>query len=169
MRIGKQSQQGKEAMANPRPDDRQIPAKVVDTTFEPVSDADPYRDSDERGRRPRAPLSFSGRMFNVGWKGWTRLAIVCVVVGAIFQAGSFNPFAPGFTIGGGLGQIVNGVLNIVGWAAQNGGIPLLLGAIAVLPFWMTWRALVTLFNRDKPPGPDDRILPRERRKKSHSI
>ncbi len=156
-------------MANPRPDDRQIPAKVVDTTFEPVSDADPYRDSDERGRRARPPLSFSGRMFNVGWKGWTRLAIVCVIVGAIFQAGGFNPFAPGFTIGGGLGQIVNGVLNIVGWAAQNGGVPLLLGAIAVLPFWLIWRALVTLFNRDKPPGPDDRILPRERRKTSHSI
>lgn len=151
-------------MANPRPDDRQIPAKVVDTTFEPVSDADPSGASDERGRRARPPLSFSGRMFNVGWKGWTRLAIVCVVVGAIFQAGGFNPFAPGFTIGGGLGQIVNGVLNIVGWAAQNGGIPLLLGAIAVLPFWLTWRALVTLFNRDKPPGPDDRILLRERRK-----
>ena len=91
-------------------------------------------------------------MFNVGWKGWTRLALVCVIVGAIFQAGGFNPFAPGFTIGGGLGQIVNGVLNIAGWAAQNGGLPLLLGAIAVLPFWLIWRALVTLFNRTSRPA-----------------
>jgi hypothetical protein len=158
-------------MAKPRPDDRQVPAKVTDATFEPVSEADPDWESGERGHRARAPLSFSGRMFNVGWKGWTRLVIVCVIIGAVFQAGGFNPFAPGFTIGGGLGQIVNGVINIAGWAAQNGGLPLLLGAIVVLPFWLVWRALVTLFNRDKPPGPDDRILPRERRKKkkSHSI
>jgi hypothetical protein len=108
-------------------------------------------------------------MFNVGWKGWTRLALVFVIVGAIFQAGGFNPFAPGLTIGAGLGQIVNGALNIAGWAAQNGGLPLLLGAIAVLPFWLAWRALVTLFNRDRPPGPDDRILPRERKKKPHQL
>ncbi len=156
-------------MAQSRPDDRQIPAKVTDVSFEPVSDADPFWESGESGRGPRAPLSFSGRMFNVGWKGWTRLALVCVFVGAIFQAGGFNPFAPGFTIGGGLGQIVNGVLNIASWAAQNGGLPLMLGALAVLPFWLIWRALVTLFNRDKPPGPHDRILPRERRKKDHPL
>ena len=162
-------------MSQPRSDDPSVPAKVPaeparEVRFEPATGDDRFWDStDEHPRLHRRPVTFSGRMFNVGWKGWTRLAIVCVIVGAIFQAGGFNPFAPGFTIGGGLGQIVNGVLNIVGWAAQNGGIPLLLGAIAVLPFWMTWRALVTLFNRDKPPGPDDRILPRERRKKSHSI
>ena len=162
-------------MSQPRSDDPSVPAKVPaeparEVRFEPATGDDRFWDStDEHPRLRRRPDTFSGRMFNVGWKGWTRLAIVCVIVGAIFQAGGFNPFAPGFTIGGGLGQIVNGVLNIVGWAAQNGGIPLLLGAIAVLPFWMTWRALVTLFNRDKPPGPDDRILPRERRKKSHSI
>ena len=118
-------------MAKARPDDRQIPAKVTDATFEPVSEADPDWGSDERGHRARAPLSFSGRMFNVGWKGWTRLVIVCVIIGAVFQAGGFNPFAPGFTIGGGLGQIVNGVINIAGWAAQNGGLPLLLGAPAM--------------------------------------
>jgi hypothetical protein len=35
-----------------------------------------------------------------------------------------------------------------------------------LPFWLIWRALVTLFNHDKPPGLDDRILPRQRRRKS---
>jgi hypothetical protein len=164
-------------MAQSRPDDRQIPApvagqsstRITDASFEPLPDADPFWESEERGRRPRAPLSFSGRMFNVGWKGWTRLALVCVIVGAIFQAGGFNPFAPGFTIGGGLGQIVNGVLNIAAWAAQNGGLPLLLGAIAVLPFWLIWRALVTLLNRDKPPGPEDRILPRERRKSPRSL
>jgi hypothetical protein len=108
-------------------------------------------------------------MFNVGWKGWTRLVIVCVIVGAIFQAGGFNPFAQGFTLGDGVGQIVNGVVNIAAWAAQNGGLPLLLGALAVLPFWILWRALVTLVGRDRPPGPDDRILPKERKKQPKQL
>jgi len=40
-----------------------------------------------------------------------------------------------------------------------------LGAIAVLPFWLLWRAVLALFNRDRPPGPGDRILPKERPKK----
>jgi hypothetical protein len=159
-------------MSQTRQGDPSVPAKVTEVQFEPVQERerDPFWDDDNaRHGRVRPPLSFSGRMFNVGWKGWTRLVIVCLIVGAVFQAGGFNPFAPGFTIGGGLGQIVNGVLNIAGWAAQNGGLPLILGALAVLPFWVLWRAVVTLFNRDKPPGPDDRILPKERPRKSRQL
>lgn len=157
-------------MSQPRQDDPSVPAKVTEVKFEPSAGSSGgdgrFWDSTDDGysRLGRRPVSFSGRMFNVGWKGWTRLVIVCVIVGAIFQAGGFNPFAPDFTIGGGLGQIVNGVINIAAWAAQNGGLPLLLGALAVLPFWLVWRALVTLFNRDRPPGPNDRILPKERKK-----
>jgi hypothetical protein len=106
-------------------------------------------------------MSFSGRMFNVGWKGWVRLALICIAVGAVFQAGGFNPMAPGFTIGAGIGQIVNGVLNISAWAAQVSAMPLLLGALVVLPLWAGWRAIVTMLNRDRPPGPGDRILPED--------
>lgn len=156
---------------DPRQGDPNVPAKVAEITFEPVRGEDGFWESsgDEHPRMRRRPVSFSGRMFNVGWKGWTRLVIVCVIVGAIFQAGGFNPFAPDFTLGGGVGQIVNGVVNIAAWAAQNGGIPLLLGALAVLPFWILWRALVTLVNRDRPPGPDDRILPKERKKQPRRL
>ncbi|MEZ6028882.1 MAG: hypothetical protein R3C46_03940 [Hyphomonadaceae bacterium] len=165
-------------MAETKSHEAHLPAKVTDATFEPVSGPqsgplsgpDPFWDSDPPlSGKPRPPLSFSGRMFNVGWKGWTRLALVCVTVGAIFQAGGFNPFAPDFTIGAGLGQIVNGVINVAAFVAQMAALPLLLGALAVLPLWIGWRALVTLFNRDKPPGPDDRILPKERRKKVHKL
>lgn len=162
-------------MADPKPHDARlpdanVPARVTDATFEPVGGPDPFWENDQRpGGRIRPPLSFSGRMFNVGWKGWTRLVIVCTVVGAVFQAGGFNPFAPGFTIGAGFGQIVNGVINIAAWAAQNGGLPLILGALAVLPFWIAWRALVTLLNKDRPPGPHDRILPKERQKKPQKL
>lgn len=158
-------------MSQPRQDDPSVPAKVTEVKFEPSTGDERFWDStgDDHPPLHRRPISFSGRMFNVGWKGWTRLVIVCVIVGAIFQAGGFNPFAPGFTIGGGLGQIVNGVLAIAAWSAQNGGLPLLLGALAVLPFWLIWRALVTLFNRDRPPGPHDRILPKERPKKPRQL
>ncbi|MEQ1783666.1 MAG: hypothetical protein ABMA14_20105 [Hyphomonadaceae bacterium] len=133
--------------------------------FEPSSHDDRFWDSsDDPSRLHRRPVSFSGRMFNVGWKGWTRLVIVCVIVGAIFQAGGFNPFAPGFTVGVGAGQLLDGIIKIATWSAQLAAMPLLLGAILVLPLWLMWRALVTLVNRDRPPGPDDRILPKDRKK-----
>lgn len=165
-------------MAETKSKDTSVPAKVIDATFEPMSDPhpghvsgrDPFWENDApMSGRPRPPLSFSGRMFNVGWKGWTRLALICVIVGAIFQAGGFNPFAAGFTIGQGAGQIINGVINVAAFTAQMAALPLLLGALAVLPLWIVWRALVTLVNRDKPPGPDDRILPKERQKKPHKL
>ncbi len=149
--------------------DRTIPAKVTDVQFEPVPEQDLFREEPGSRGRVRPPLSFSGRMFNVGWKGWTRLVIVCVIVGAVFQAGGFNPFAPGFTIGQGAGQILDGVIRIATWSAQLAAMPLLLGALAVLPLWVAWRALVTLVGRDRPPGPDDRILPRERQRKPRRL
>jgi hypothetical protein len=152
--------------------DPPVPAKVTDATFEPVDQRQPDRgqfweDGDDPGRHTLRPVSFSGRMFNVGWKGWVRLAIVCTFVGAVFQAGGFSPFAPGFTIGVGFGQIVQGVVNIAGWAAQLGWLPFLMGALVVLPPWLLWRSLVTLVNKDRPPGPHDRILPKERKKRAN--
>lgn len=76
-----------------------------------------------------------------------------------------NPFAPGSTISIGAGQIITGVLNIAGWAAQLGAMPLVLGALVVVPIWLVWRAILALFNKDRPPGPHDRILPKERAKR----
>jgi hypothetical protein len=154
-------------MTQPRPTDAHPPARITDATYEPVDPkpADGRFWSEGDDAHTLRPTSFSGRMFNVGWKGWVRLALVCIFIGAIFQAGGFNPFAPDFTIGQGLGQIVNGVLNIAGWAAQLGAMPLLLGSLLVVPLWIIWRALVTLFNKDRPPGAHDRILPKEKPKK----
>lgn len=156
-------------MNETRPNDPPPPSKVTEVAYEPTRQKELQRDQREGpfwnegdDAHTLRPVSFSGRMFNVGWKGWVRLALICIFVGSVFQAGGFNPFAPGFTIGAGLGQIVNGVLNIAGWAAQVAATPLLFGAIAVVPFWLIWRALVTLFNKDRPPGPSDRILPKDR-------
>lgn len=160
-------------MSQSRQGDTQVPAKITEVEFEaaPQRERDPFWEDPDigTGGRVRSPVSFSGRMFNVGWKGWTRLALICVIVGAIFQAGNFNPFAPGFTIGQGAGQILDGIIKIATWSAQLAALPLLLGAILVVPLWLIWRALVTLVGRDKPPGPDDRILPKERRKKPHKL
>ncbi len=155
-------------MTEIRPTDPRPPAKVTEVNYETSA-----RKERQEGRfwaegddaHTLRPVSFSGRMFNVGWKGWVRLALICIFVGAVFQAGAFDPFAPGFTVGAGAGQILNGALNIAGWAARLGAMPLLLGAIVVVPFWLIWRAVLALFNRDKPPGPDDRILPKERPKR----
>ena len=160
-------------MSQSNPNDPRPPAKITEVAYEPTSvKSAPPRDAqggpfwnDGDDAHTLRPVSFSGRMFNVGWKDWVRLALVCILVGAVFQAGGFNPFAPGFNIGMGAAQILNGFINIFGWAAQLGAMPLVLGAIAVLPFWLLWRAVLALFNRDRPPGPGDRILPKERPKK----
>jgi hypothetical protein len=160
-------------MSQTKQADPHVPAKVTEVQFEPLPereyDRDPFWEADDISPRRRGPVSFSGRMFNVGWKGWTRLALVCVIVGAVFQAGAFNPFAPGFTIGQGAGQILDGVIKIATWSAQLAALPLLLGALVVLPLWIIWRALVTLLNRDRPPGPEDRILPKERPKNPRKL
>jgi len=151
--------------------DGRLPARVVDVSYTPVSE-EPAAGSSRLMRGPEGSaagargyphMSFSGRMFNVGWKGWIRLGLICVSVGAVFQAGGFDPFSPGFTVGDGLGQIVNGVIAVAAFAAQMGALPLALGAMAVLPAWILWRALVTLIGADRPPGPEDRILPARRR------
>ena len=157
-------------MTQSKKTDPQVPATITDATFEPVDQRTPdqgrlWSDGDGHDHRTLRPMSFSGRMFNVGWKGWIRLALVCILVGAVFQAGAFNPFAQGFTVGTGAGQILDGLIKIATWSAQLAALPLLLGALVVAPLWLLWRALVTLFNRDRPPGPSDRILPKERQKK----
>lgn len=141
------------------------PAKVPDAEFVPIEPSHTQQErfwDDRDAARTLRPVSFSGRMFNVGWKGWVRLALICIFVGAIFQAGGFNPFAPGFTIGTGAGQILDGGIKIATWAAQLSAMPLVLGALLVVPFWLIWRATLALFNKDRPPGPDDRILPKDR-------
>ena len=106
--------------------------------------------------RPRqaAQPSFTDKMFNpIKVSGWIQLALVCVGAGAIFEAGGVNPFAPGFTLGGALGQITTGFLNVLGWAMTVGWRPLLLGAAAVLPIWLLWRAGVALFGKRRPVSP----------------
>lgn len=157
-------------MTQSRPSDTSpapAPARITEVAYEPASNSRPTQNegrfwSEGDDAHMLRPVSFSGRMFNVGWKGWVRLALICIFVGAVFQAGGFNPFAPGFTIGAGAGQILDGAIRIASWAAQLGAMPLVLGALIVVPVWLIWRAILALFNKDRPPGPHDRILPKER-------
>lgn len=155
-------------MTQSRPSDQPPPpATITEVAYEPTStphatqaDGRFWEHGDDA--QTLRPMSFSGRMFNVGWKGWVRLALICIFVGAIFQAGQFNPFAPGFTLGAGAGQILDGAIKIASWAAQLSAMPLVLGALVVAPVWLLWRAILALLKRDRPPGPDDRILPKDR-------
>jgi hypothetical protein len=120
----------------------------------PANLPEPVRPSltPETIRAPRASQpSFTGKMFNpIKVSGWVQLTVVCVGVGAICEAGGVNPFAPGFTPGGALGQVATGFLNVLGWAMTVAWRPLLLGAVAVLPIWLLWRAGVALFMKPRP-------------------
>lgn len=142
---------------HPGEPDRDVPARMTEDRPPPGAgggsgEADGPQQMSKPALPSLRPVSFAGRMFNVGWKEWVRLVLACIGIGAVFKAGGFNPFAADFTIGKGLGQILTGVLGIIGWAAQVGAMPLLLGSLAAVPAWLVWRAILTLLNRDHPPG-----------------
>jgi hypothetical protein len=99
------------------------------------------------------PRSFASKLFAIGWKGWVRLILVCIVLGAIFDAGGINPFAPNFTLSGALGSLGTGALNLLSWALQAGWRPLLTGALVVFPVWLLWRlATVPFRSKTRPVG-----------------
>lgn len=83
----------------------------------------------------------------VSWKGWLRLAVLCLLVGAVFEAGGINLFAPDFTPAGALGAIGKGVVNILSWIVTVGWRPLVTGALIVLPLWLLWRLASAPFRK----------------------
>jgi hypothetical protein len=89
--------------------------------------------------------TFADKMFGIGFSGWFQLVVLCVVVGAIFQAGGIDFFAPNFTFTGFVGALANGALNSVGWVLEVGWRPLLAGAVIVVPVWLAWRLLSVPF------------------------
>lgn len=103
------------------------------------------RDEDRPGRR-----SFADRMFNIGWMGWIRLAMLSVVVGVIVRAAGVDPLAPDFTFTGALQSIGRALGELAGWAVANGWLPLLVGAAIVAPVWLLWRLLSLPFRNQAP-------------------
>ena len=89
--------------------------------------------------------SFASKMFGIGFSGWFQLAVISVVVGAVFQAGGVDFFSPTFTWGGLPGGILNGALAVFGWAIEIGWRPLITGALVVGPIWLAWRLLSVPF------------------------
>jgi hypothetical protein len=93
----------------------------------------------------RQQRSLRDKMFGIGFSGWFQLAVLCVVVGAVFQAGGVDFFSPTFTWERLLGGIANGVLAVLGWIIEVGWRPLITGALVVGPFWLAWRLLSVPF------------------------
>lgn len=106
-----------------------------------------YDDPDHPDPTLRPQLTYRERMFDIGWTGWVRLATACLAVGVLLSLAQINVFDPGFTIGGALGQLVDGVLRGVGWLISTGWQPFLLGVLVVIPLWLMWRAVYALFRR----------------------
>jgi len=86
-------------------------------------------------------------MFDIGVLGWIRLAILCALVGVIFEASRVNPFAPDFTLAGMASALATGAASIVSWIITNGWRPMLIGAVVVGPVWLLWRAAWALFRK----------------------
>ena len=85
--------------------------------------------------------SFASKMFGIGFSGWFQLVVLCIVVGAVFQAGGIDFFDPNFTFTGFVGAVGRGVVNVLGWVLEAGWRPFLAGVIVVAPIWLAWRLL----------------------------
>lgn len=116
--------------------------RVHDLQHTAIDDHDP-RHFDEHG--VPLPRSFQDKMLGVGFWGWARLGLLCLVAGAILEAGGVNPFAAGFTWGAVPAALGQGVINVFTWSVGTAWRPLLFGAIAIIPIWLVWRLLTVPF------------------------
>jgi hypothetical protein len=101
----------------------------------------------EETHDPHLPRTLQSKLFGIGPSGYFQLAVLCIAVGAVFEAGGLNPFDPGFTVQGAFGGLANGALNVLGWVIQAGWKPMLIGAAVTLPIWLVWRVLSVPFRR----------------------
>jgi hypothetical protein len=91
------------------------------------------------------PRTLQSKLFGIGFSGWFQLIVICVIAGAIFQAGGIDFFSPDFTFTGIASSLANGALNMLGWAVENGWRPLITGALVIIPLWLAWRLLTVPF------------------------
>jgi hypothetical protein len=101
----------------------------------------------EEAHDPHLPRTLQSKLFGIGPSGYFQLAVLCIAVGAVFEAGGLNPFDPGFTWQTALTGLGTGALNVIGWVIQAGWKPMLIGAAVTLPIWLVWRVLSVPFRR----------------------
>jgi hypothetical protein len=95
-------------------------------------------------------------VFDIGPRGWTRLALASLAVGLVVRAAELNPFSGEFTIPDALGAIVTAVAGMFAWALANGWAPFLMGALLVMPVFILWRLVSMPFRmagKDAAPHP----------------
>lgn len=94
---------------------------------------------------PHAPRSFLQKTFSIDFWGWARLAAASLLAGVVLQAANIDIFSPDFNLGGAMNSIAQAIGNLGLWALANAWIPLIFGAIVVLPLWVIWRLLSSPF------------------------
>lgn len=91
------------------------------------------------------PRSFIDKLLHVSVYGWIQLALICLLFGAIIDAGQINPFEPGFSWSDALGRAGSAALGIASWAIGSAWKPLLIGVLVVGPIWLIWRLITVPF------------------------
>jgi hypothetical protein len=91
------------------------------------------------------PRTLQSKLFGIGFSGWFQLVVLCVIAGAVFQAGGIDFLSPDFSFTGIAGSLAKGALSMLGWAVENGLRPLLTGALVIIPLWLAWRLLTVPF------------------------
>jgi hypothetical protein len=94
---------------------------------------------------PPEQRTLTSKMFGIGFSGYFQLVVVCIVAGAVFQAGGIDIFAPDFSLQRIPGAVANGALSVLGWVIEVGWRPFLTGLFIVVPVWLAWRLLTVPF------------------------
>jgi hypothetical protein len=131
------------------PNDAKAGGELIEHSSVPTHHRDnnviehPPLTADMHAVRPQRTLV--EKMFGIGFSGWFQLVVVCVAIGAVFQAGGVDFFSPTFTWERLLNGIASGALAVLGWVIELGWRPLISGALVVGPIWVAWRLLSVPF------------------------
>lgn len=104
-------------------------------------------DTDRPYRPEPAREDLAGRLFGIGLWGWVRLLLICLAVGILLRGLGQNPFSAEFNFGEALANLAGSILAVLQFILLHGWLPVLIGAVVVLPIWFLWRVVSLPFRK----------------------
>ena len=91
------------------------------------------------GKLPKTKRHILLRLLGISLWGWSKLALLCILVGFLVMASEFDPASPEVNMVGALQRFLDSLGGLLVWAVRNFWKPALAGATIVLPLWLVWR------------------------------
>jgi hypothetical protein len=128
-----------------------VPLDVIDARVESGGRARLLSHDDPEHPDPKAkfriPRTLVQKVLQIGWKGWLRLAAWSLVIGILLDLAQIRFFAPGFSLGSMIGDLVDGIGAGIGWLIAHGWYPLITGLLVVVPLFFLWQFISAPFRK----------------------